>query len=83
MIWYDYMKIRKGKYEIPDELYQELIELFGYEKTDEILAQNGPEYYWLSYLIIRERIKRKYGLNIRLTFILIFVLLLFCLIYLK
>jgi len=77
------MKIKKDKYEIPEQLYEELVELFGHEKTDEILTQSGAEYYWLSYIIIREQLRRRYGINIRLVYILIFILLLFCFIYLK
>ena len=51
---------------IPDPIYDELVELFGEEKADEIVEREGIDFRYLSMMIFAEKFKRRFGVDLRL-----------------
>ncbi len=56
---------------LPDIIYNDLIELFGKDKACEIIEQHGNNFRYLNYLILDEHTKRRIGLNLKQCLILV------------
>jgi len=59
---------------IPDQIYFELIELFGQEKTEELLKTGRTDFKYLTALIFAEKFKRRFGIELKYVLTIIFVL---------
>ena len=46
--------------QIPEPIYKELIDLFGKEKTDEILKNERTDFRYLTLKIMAAKFKRRY-----------------------
>ena len=66
----------EDKDKIPDKLYQEMIRLFGKEKTEQIAKNVGYSYHGLIWKVTDEKFKRKFGIRI-FTFLITIVIILF------
>ena len=66
------------KEKIPNKLYQEMLYLFGEEKTEQIAKGVGYSYHGLIFKLSDEKFKRKFGIRILplLVIFLIIILLL-------
>lgn len=51
------------KEQIPEPIYKDLIELFGKEKTDEILKNERTDFKYLTMKIMAAKFKRRFGIN--------------------
>jgi len=61
------------KEKIPNKLYQEMLFLFGEEKTEQIVNSVGYSYHGLIWKVTDEKFKRKYGIRIIPLFVLIII----------
>jgi uncharacterized membrane protein YfhO len=52
------------KSKLPEQTYNELIDLLGYDKAEEFLTKNGYFFRIVQCKIISEQMKRKYGKRI-------------------
>lgn len=59
---------------IPDQIYFELIELFGQEKTEELLKTGRTDFKYLTTLIFEEKFKRRFGIELKYVLTIIFVI---------
>lgn len=59
---------------IPEIVYQELVDLFGQEKADEIDERKGIDFRYLSLGIFAEKFKRRFGVNVWLVCTIILIL---------
>lgn len=64
----------KFKDQIPDQIYFELIELFGQEKTEELLKTGRTDFIYLTRLIYAEKFKRRFGIELKYVLTIIFAL---------
>ncbi|MCK4661483.1 MAG: hypothetical protein KAT68_01350 [Bacteroidales bacterium] len=49
--------------QIPEPLYEELVELFGKDKTEKIIQTERHDFRYLTMKILAERFRRKFGIN--------------------
>ena len=62
------------KEKIPNKLYQEMLYLFGEEKTEQIAKGVGYSYHKLVYKVSNEKLKRKFGIRILSRFVIVLVI---------
>jgi len=63
------------KEKIPNNLYQEMLYLFGKEKTEQIAKNVGYSYHGLIWKVTDEKFRRKFGIRI-FTFVIAIVIIL-------
>ncbi len=69
------------KEKIPNKLYQEMLYLFGKEKTEQIAKGVGYSHHGLTWKVTDEKFRRKFGIRIFPFFILIVIIFLIVNIY--
>lgn len=67
--------IRIGKNNIPDPVYEELLQLFGKERTNRLMKRTWCNYYVIIFIIANEKFKGQYKISLYLLFVLIVFLL--------
>ena len=72
-------RIMIDKNKLPEPIYNEIIEVFGYEKAEEVVNKNNYNFRLIQISIISERMKQKYGRRFWIYFWI--VLILFIVIY--
>ena len=54
--------------QIPDSVYNELLDLFGKEETDRILQNERTDFRYLTLKIFSAKFRRRFGVNFWLVF---------------
>ena len=62
------------KDKIPEPLYRELIEMFGYEKAEELIDQEHYSFRMIQNRLILEKLKRRFGKKFLIYLLIIFLI---------